>query len=241
MAKNKEMAKKYVFWGGTGHAKALREAISSNDSQGNVLMIFDNNAALSSPFEDVPVGYGIESLNDWCKRNNPEDVIGVAAIAGWRGTDRLLIRAQLQNKGFQSEAIIHSSARVAKTADVGDHVHLMINSTICTDVILCDGVIVNSASIVDHETTVGEGTHISAGVNVGANVSIGKCAFVGIGATVMSWLRIGDDSFIGAGAVVIRDVPKRAVVWGVPAKIGYYVDEVGNKVSVEDWERRMSE
>lgn len=232
------MSKNYVFWGGTGHSKALRESLSSRDTDSKIIQIFDNNASLSSPFADVPVGYGESALDDWCVSNDPRAVIGVAAIAGWRGVDRLRIRSLLNEKGFQSESIFHSSAKVATTAQIGDHVHLMINSTICTDVVLRDGVIVNSASIVDHETIVDEGTHISAGVNIGANVSIGKCAFVGIGATVMSWLKIGNHSFIGAGAVVIRDVPERAVVWGVPARVGYYVDETGNKISVEVWESR---
>ena len=43
-------------------------------------------------------------------------------------------------------------------------------------------------------------------------------AFIGIGATVTQSLRIGRESIIGAGAVVIRDVGATSTVVGVPAR-----------------------
>ena len=39
-----------------------------------------------------------------------------------------------------------------------------------------------------------------------------------MGARVLEDLTIGEDSFVGAGAVVTKDVPPKTVVVGVPAK-----------------------
>ena len=48
-------------------------------------------------------------------------------------------------------------------------------------------------------------------------------AYIGAGATLMTGVnKIGKNSLIGAGAVVIRDVPDNAVMAGVPAKILKY-------------------
>jgi sulfite reductase alpha subunit-like flavoprotein len=69
---------------------------------------------------------------------------------------------------------------------------------------------VNSGSIIDHETTVDDGVHVSAGVNIGAVCGIGTCSFVGIGATIMSHVTMGKNVFVGAGAVVLGDVPDNA-------------------------------
>jgi serine acetyltransferase len=43
-------------------------------------------------------------------------------------------------------------------------------------------------------------------------------ATIGLGARVLEDLTIGEHSFVGAGAVVTRDVPPQTMVVGVPAK-----------------------
>lgn len=52
-----------------------------------------------------------------------------------------------------------------------------------------------------------------------APVVIGKRVFIGAGAIVLAGSRIGDDSIIGAGAVVSSDIPAGSVVIGNPAQI----------------------
>ena len=52
-----------------------------------------------------------------------------------------------------------------------------------------------------------------------------KGATIGANATIICGTTLGRYSFIGAGAVVTKDVPPNAVVAGVPAKIIRYIDE----------------
>ena len=59
-----------------------------------------------------------------------------------------------------------------------------------------------------------------------AKPRIGSRVDVGCGAVVLGDVRVGDDSVIGANAVVIRDVPPRSVVGGVPARILKTIDSV---------------
>ncbi len=56
---------------------------------------------------------------------------------------------------------------------------------------------------------------------VGENVHtyIGSFCVIGVGATIMGGVRIGDDVVVGAGAVVTRDVPSNSIVAGNPARI----------------------
>ena len=71
-----------------------------------------------------------------------------------------------------------------------------------------------------HHTNVGEACFFSQGTNIGASINIKALAYVGISATLMTGVKeVGEDSLIGAGAVVIKDVPDNAVVAGVPAKV----------------------
>jgi acetyltransferase-like isoleucine patch superfamily enzyme len=49
-------------------------------------------------------------------------------------------------------------------------------------------------------------------------VSIGAQAFVATGASVIPEICIGEGSVIGAGSVVVRDVPAHVVAYGCPAR-----------------------
>jgi acetyltransferase-like isoleucine patch superfamily enzyme len=52
-----------------------------------------------------------------------------------------------------------------------------------------------------------------------APVKIGDRVFIGYGAIIMPGVTIGENSIVGAGAVVTRDVPGNTVVTGVPATV----------------------
>ena len=52
-----------------------------------------------------------------------------------------------------------------------------------------------------------------------ARVMIGERVFVGAGAIILAGSRIGDDSIIGAGAVVRGDIPPASLVVGNPGKV----------------------
>jgi len=55
--------------------------------------------------------------------------------------------------------------------------------------------------------------------------TVKKGASIGANATILPGLTIGTKAMIGAGAVVLSNVPDRAVVVGNPAKIIKYVEE----------------
>jgi len=50
-------------------------------------------------------------------------------------------------------------------------------------------------------------------------VSLGNDVFIGVNSIILPNVTIGDNSIIGAGAVVTKDVPPNVVVAGNPAKI----------------------
>ena len=60
------------------------------------------------------------------------------------------------------------------------------------------------------------------------------CASIGANATIVCGHDIGRYAFVGAGAVVTKNVPDYAMVYGSPARIHGYVCQCGAKLEFTD-------
>ena len=76
----------------------------------------------------------------------------------------------------------------------------------------------NTGSLIDHETVVESFAHVAPGCAVAGRVVIGEGAFLGIGSRVIEKVRIGAWTTVGAGSVVLRDLPARVTAYGIPAR-----------------------
>lgn len=91
------------------------------------------------------------------------------------------------------------------------------------------GVMLDHASgiTIGETTVVGEGCSILQGVTLGGtgkvvgdrHPKIGRGVLVSVGAKILGNITIGDEAKIAAGSVVLKPVPARSTVAGVPAKI----------------------
>lgn len=205
-----------VIWGGTGHARVVREAL--DPQQWRIAAIFDRRD-IPSPFDDVPLFVGIDGFIRWLQLRNDSDQIGGAvAVGGTDGKSRLELAGLLGSNGLALPAIIHRTAFVATTASYGDGCQILALSAICANARLGHSVIINTAASVDHDCVIGDGVHIAPGARLAGEVAVEECAFVGTGAIILPRVRIGRGAIIGAGAVVTRDVPENLIVAGNPVR-----------------------
>lgn len=98
--------------------------------------------------------------------------------------------------------------------------------TLTTDIVLGAHVHINVNCSVSHDVDMDDFATLAPGVHVSGKVSIGVGASLGTGAVVIDGdyerpLVIGARSIVGAGAVVIRDVPPDTTVVGVPARAAH--------------------
>lgn len=101
---------------------------------------------------------------------------------------------------------IHPGARIGRRLFIDHGMGVVIGETaeIGDDVLMYQGVVLGGTSLEKKKR------HPTLGSNV----------VVGTGAIVLGAISIGDEAMIGAGSVVIHDVPSGATVVGVPARIG---------------------
>lgn len=132
---------------------------------------------------------------------------------------RLEKSCELEQVGFCLVNIIHPTAVISPFATIGNGCFLSARSVIHVDALIGDHVIINTASIIEHDCVIATGSHISPNVSLAGGVKVGRCSWVGINATVRQLISIDDYAVIGAGAVVVNDVPAGTVVVGNPAKV----------------------
>ena len=72
---------------------------------------------------------------------------------------------------------------------------------------------------------IGKGSRIKTGVGIGELTGdhkapvIGENCFIGVNATILGDIKIGNNVTIGACALVLKDLPDNCIAAGVPAKI----------------------
>ncbi len=115
------------------------------------------------------------------------------------------------------ETIIHPSASVSRTAQIGRGTVVFQNVTITTNVKIGRHVIILPGSVVSHDDIVGDYTCIAGGTCVSGEIKVGKSCYLGTNSCIIGRITIGEYCLIGMGAVVLRDVPPNSVMVGNPA------------------------
>lgn len=134
-----------------------------------------------------------------------------------------LMKATRKN-GFETPNYIHSTADIHSSVKVGEYGVYILQSTIIMPLsIIENNVMISAGTVISHHSTIKKGTFISFGVNIGASLTLRERTYIGIGATIMTGVKeVGKNATIGAGAVIIKDIPDYAVVVGNPGKVIKY-------------------
>ena len=163
---------KIIFWGATGHARVLREALSGTAMR--VVALIDNRV-VASPLPPLPVFHGEGELPLLLNQYGPAETLQFAiAVGGARGEDRLKLSHLLSSRGLQPHTIIHRTAFVANDACLGPGCQVLAMSAVCSSARLDTSVIVNTAASIDHDCTVGSAAHIGGGGKIDVTEN-GRC------------------------------------------------------------------
>lgn len=148
-----------------------------------------------------------------------EQGVAAAVVAFGDNRARLAFDALLEAAGWQRPAIVDPSARVGDDVVLGPGCYVAAGAIVEPGVVLGAQAIVNSAAVLCHDGVVGDGAHLCPRSCFGGHVRIGQRSWIGIGATVRDRVRIGADVVVGAGSLVLHDVPDGVVAYGHPAQV----------------------
>jgi UDP-2-acetamido-3-amino-2,3-dideoxy-glucuronate N-acetyltransferase len=135
---------------------------------------------------------------------------------------------------------IMSGARIGKNCTIGQNVFIGRDVTVGDGCKIQNNVSVYEGVTLEENVFCGPSMVFTNDLNPRAAFPKGRERFVktlvrrgctiGANATIVCGVTLGEHSFVGAGAVVTKDVPAYAIVYGVPAKIHGWICECGEKL-----------
>lgn len=204
-----------IILGAGGHAKVLLDILIMRAV--NVIGFTEPNSLCRvEGMSSIPIIGNDEVVKSY----SPNEIRLVNGLGSVNITNkRKEIFERFKSMGYTFETVIHPSAIIASGAKIAEGVQVMAGAIIQTGSYIGYNTIVNTKTSVDHDCVIEAHVHLAPGVTLSGGVQICEGVHIGSGATVTQGIRLGCNSLVGAGAVVIRDVPEGVTVFGVPAQI----------------------
>lgn len=197
----------WVIFGAGGHARSVTDVVTR---LGGIVIAVVGHTNCAWP---VPV------------IKNDEEGFSLAASAGHRvalgigaASVRETILAGCRSRGIATPSIVASTATVAGNSSIGLGTVVHEHAHVGPSVRIGGGAIVNTGAIVEHDCSIGDLVHLAPNSTALGGVCIGKAAEIGSAATLVPNVKIGASVSVGAGSVVLKDVPDDSTVVGVPAR-----------------------
>ena len=203
--------------GAGGHGREvirIIEEINEVQNRYEILGFIDDNQDLKDQtFNGYPVLGGIDEIVE--KYGN--ELKYVLGIGEPRIKKQLIDK--LENNNLEWPSIIHPSVRKTKYTEIGQGTIIFPGCVLSVNVKLGDFVCVNTLSSISHDSIIDNYTNINPGAFINGNVQVRTGVYLGSGCKIIQDIKIGDWSIIGAGAVIIEDVPENVTVVGVPGEV----------------------
>lgn len=199
--------------GGMGAETAwLVEDINERNNEWNLLGFIDDKKSKCGKSIN---GYKI--LGDFNSINDKKELYYVCAIANAK-IRRKIIETKCNKFNMKAATLIHPSVIISRYNEIGEGTIICAGTIVTINTRIGKHNIINMDCTIAHNVVMEDYVTVYPSVNVSGNCNIGSCVELGVGTQIIQGKNIGENSIIGAGAVVVKDIEKNITVVGVPAK-----------------------
>lgn len=204
----------YVIIGARGFGRENYSGISITPGYNKDYVVkgfLDDKADALDGFDGYPPI--LSSVEDY---EPQEDDRFICALGDAAARDKYI--AIIQAKGGVFPPMISPWAIVSPTAQIGQGVAIAPWSNISANTVIGDFTVVQSFCNIGHDVVIGRNCSLESYTFFGGFASAGDGATLHTRATILPHIKVGDRAIVGAGSVVIKDVPAGETVFGVPAR-----------------------
>ena len=122
-------------------------------------------------------------------------------------------------KKYKLINLIHPKSSISEQIEIGKGNYIGPGVIINSNVKIMNNTIINTGALIEHECIIEDNSHIGPGVKLGGRCVISKNVFIGIGCIIIDKIKIGEDTIVGAASLVLKNLLKKKIYFGIPAKI----------------------
>lgn len=201
---------------GGGNQSTYTIDIIKKENKYKVVGIIDSVKEIGSEVFGCKVLGRVEDLESICKEY---DIYG-GIIAIGDNYSRYLVRNQIDEiLDFKFVNAIHPSVIISEGVKLGEGIVAMSGVIFNTNAHIGGQTFFATGCQIEHDCKIGRFASVSAGTVLGGHVKIGSFSALTLNVTVLDRIEIGDNTVVGAGSLVLKDLPNDVLAYGNPCKI----------------------
>lgn len=210
------MVEDIVIVGAGGFGREIEwliNRINKIEKKFNILGYIDDNQEVNLETSKLTILSDIEGI-----KKLPDNINVVVAVGNSKARQKIVNKIKcIKNVKFPN--LIDPNAIVEKNMIKGE------GNIICAGVIGTVNIEVHNFNIVNLNCTIGHDAKLMnfvtvyPNVNISGGVIINECTEIGTGTQIIQYKKIGENSVVGAGSCVIRDIESNVTAVGVPTRI----------------------
>lgn len=160
------------------------------------------------PFEEVQEKY-------------PSDQHNMFVALSYKGINKIRAKKyqEAKDKGYTLISYVNSKATTWPGLVIGDNTFIFENNVIQPFAMIGSNVILWSGNHIGHHSRIEDHCFLASHIVVSGAVVVGSYTFIGVNATLRDNIKIGAENVIGAGALILKDTPPKAVYPGRPTEV----------------------
>ena len=146
------------------------------------------------------------------------DAYFVVAVGASRTREKIVFNMKAVNPSIKFGTVIDPSVEMSDLVTIGEGTIICAHTIITVNIEIGAHVIINLDCTIGHDAVLQDFVTLYPSVNVSGITNIGHAVELGTGMQIIQGKTVGEYSILGAGAVVVKDIPAKCTAVGSPAK-----------------------
>lgn len=201
--------------GGFGREVAwLVERINQKNPEWEIKGFIDDNKQLHGSLES---GYSVLGGVDYFENFSGLELWVICAVGASAVRKKIIDKLKEKNQ-IHFATLIDPSVICSNSVEIGEGSIICAGTILTVDIKIGKHVIVNLDCTIGHDAQIADFVTIYPSVNVSGFSEIEERVELGTGTQIIQGKKIGRETIVGAGAVVVKDLPEKCTAVGSPAK-----------------------